>query len=114
MFSCHKGHRDRLGCGASLQIVIGRSCLEDGGFDSHCRTGSFLIFNSRAYNVRRGWFVGIEWGLVPVDLGSIPARATSLNRVLTLSKLFTYTCALAYQAMHLLEVGKLVPAIYRG
>ena len=28
-------------------IVIGRSCSEGCGFDSHCRLGSFLGFNSR-------------------------------------------------------------------
>ena len=28
-------------------IVFGRSCSEGCGFDSHCRPGSFLRFNSR-------------------------------------------------------------------
>ena len=28
-------------------IAIGRSCLEGCGFDSHCRSGSFLRFNYR-------------------------------------------------------------------
>ena len=36
------------------------------------------------------------------------------NRVISLSKLCTYTCALANQAMHPIAVGKLVPAICRG
>ena len=38
-------------CGVSVEplvfIVIGRSCSEGCGFDSHCRPGSFLRFNSR-------------------------------------------------------------------
>ena len=40
----------------------------------------------------------------PVDLGSIPARAAGFNRVMTLSKLCTYTCALANQVIHPLGV----------
>ena len=32
---------------ALVSIVIGRSCLEGCGFDSHYRPGSFLRFNSR-------------------------------------------------------------------
>ena len=32
---------------ALVFIVIGRSCSEGYGFDSHCRAGSFLRFNSR-------------------------------------------------------------------
>ena len=32
---------------ALVFIVIGRSCSEGRGFDSHCRPGSFLSFNSR-------------------------------------------------------------------
>ena len=41
-------------------IVIGRSCSEGCGFDSHCRPGSFLRLIFSAYNVRRGLFTGIE------------------------------------------------------
>ena len=48
-----------------------------------------------------------------VDLGSVPARAAGFNRVMTLSKLYTYTCALANQAIHPFGVGKFVPPIYR-
>ena len=62
-----------------------------------------------AYNVRRGWFIGIEWGLGPVHLGSIRARAGRF----TLSKFCTYTCVLAIQAIHPFRVGKLGPAICR-
>ena len=50
-------------------------------------------------------------GLGPVDLGLILARAIGFNRVMTLSKLCTYTYALAIQAIHPFGVGKLVPAI---
>ena len=32
---------------ALVFIVIGRRCSEGCGFDSHCRPGSFLRFNSR-------------------------------------------------------------------
>ena len=32
---------------ALVFIVIGRSCSEGCGFDSHCRPSSFLRFNSR-------------------------------------------------------------------
>ena len=32
---------------AHVFIVIGRSCSEGCGFDSHCRPASFLSFNSR-------------------------------------------------------------------
>ena len=47
-------------------------------------------------------------------MGSIPARAAEFNCVMTLSKLCTYTCAIASQAIHPFVVGKLVPAICRG
>ena len=62
-----------------------------------------------ACNVRRDWFIGIEWGLGSVDLGSIPAQAVGFNRVMTPSKLCTYTCALANQAIHPFAVDKLIP-----
>ena len=45
----------------------------------------------------RGWFIGIELGLGPLDLYSISARAARFNRAMTLSKLRTYTCVLANQ-----------------
>ena len=48
-----------------------------------------------------------------IDLGSIPVRAAGFNRVMTLSKLCTYT-ALANQAIHPFLVGKLVQAICQG
>ena len=32
---------------ALVFVVVGRSCSEGCGFDSHCQSGSFLRFNSR-------------------------------------------------------------------
>ena len=61
---------------------------------------------------RCGRFIGIELGLGPVDLCSIPALAFRFDhQVMTMSKLCTHTCALENQAVHPLGVGKLVPAI---
>ena len=95
-------------------IVIGRSCSEGCGFESHCRPGSFLRFNYRP----------IMYGAVGSLVSSgvlglstwvkIPVRASGFDRVMTLSKSCTYTCALANQAIHPLGVGKLVTAICLG
>ena len=65
----------------------------------------------KAAPVRRGWFIGIVWSLESVELGSIPDRIAGLNRVMTMNKLCTYTCALANQAIPPSGVGKLAPAI---
>ena len=103
-------HHGRFGRSASLYRY--RSQL----FEQLCvrlplPTGQFSEIKFSACNVRLGWFIGIECDLEPVDLGSIPARASGFNRVMTLSKLCTYTCTLANQAIHPFGVGKLVPAI---
>ena len=63
--------------------------------------------------VRRGWFIGIDWYLGPSTWDKIHAWAFGFDHVITLSKLRTYTCAQAKQAIHHLGVGKLVPAISR-
>ena len=60
------------------------------------------------------WFIGIVWGLSPVDPGSIHAQTGGFNRVITLSRLCTYTYAPAYQTIHPSGVGKLLPGICRG
>ena len=52
-------------------------------------------------------------GLGSDNLRSFPSGAFGFNCVMTLSKSFTYTCALANQAIPS-GVGKLVPAICRG
>ena len=41
-------------------IVIGRSCSEGCGFDSHCRPGSFLRFNFRPIMYGAVGSLGIE------------------------------------------------------
>ena len=89
--------------------VIGRSCSEGCGFDSRCRLGSFLRLNSRP--VMYVTVDSLAWSeiLDPFDLGSIPARAAVFNRVITLSKLCTYTFSLANEAIHPFGIGKLVP-----
>ena len=69
-------------------------------------TGQFSEISLSACNVRRGWFIGIECDLGPVDMGSIPSRFIGLHRVMNLSKLCTHTCVLANQAIHPVGVGK--------
>ena len=55
-------------------IVIDRSCLEDCGFDSHCRSGSFLRFNSRpvmygaVVSLASSGVLGPSTSLEPLDL----------------------------------------------
>ena len=100
-----------LGC---FGIIIGRSCLEGCGFDSHCRPGSFLRFNSRPIMYGAVGSLASCGGLGPVDLSSVSARAVGFNCIMTLSKICTYTCAPANQAIHPFGVGKLIPAICRG
>ena len=46
-------------------------------------------------------------------MGSISARVIGFDRVMTLSKLCTYTRALANQAISPFGVSKLIPAICR-
>ena len=55
---------DRFGRGASLYR---RSCSEDCGFDSHCRPGSFLRFNSRPimYGAVRSLVLSWSWTRQP-------------------------------------------------
>ena len=112
-FSKRSGHRGRFGRGASLYShrsqLSGRLWVR-----LLLPTGQFSKISFSACNVRSCWFIGIEWGLESVDLGSIFARAAGFNGVMTVSKLCTYTCALAIQAIHPFGVGKLVPAIYLG
>ena len=76
-------------------IAIGRSFLKGCGFDSHCRPGSFLRNNSRPVMYGAVGSLASSGVLGPFDLGSIPTRAFGFNRVMTLSKLRMYTCALA-------------------
>ena len=59
-------------------IAIGRSCLDGCGFDSHCRPGSFLRFNSRpvmygadgslASSVVLGPSIWVQFPLEPLNL----------------------------------------------
>ena len=70
--------------------------------------------NALSFTNTFGWFIDIEWGLSLVDLGSILARVFGFSRVMTLSKLCTYTCARANQAIHPFRIGKFIPAICRG
>ena len=93
-------------------IVIGRSCLEGCGFNSHCRPGSFLRLNSRSVMYNAVGSLASSW-ILGLSNCSIPARSAGLNHVMTLSKLCSYTCALANQAIHPFMFGKFVPAICR-
>ena len=54
--------------------------------------------------IQHGQFTGIELGLWLVDLGSIHARIFVFNYIKTLNELWTFTCTLAYQAIHLFGV----------
>ena len=107
------GHHGRFGRGASLyhhqSQLSARLWVR-----FPCRPGSFLRFNSRpviygtigslASNGVVGPSIWLQFTLEPLDL----------NHVMTLSKLCTYTYALANQALHPFGVGKLVPEIYWG
>ena len=85
---------------ASAFIAIDRNSREGFEFDSHCRPGSFLRFNSWPVIYDAVGSLASCEVFGSVDLGSIPARAIGFNRVITLSKLCTYTCALDNQAIH--------------
>ena len=67
------------------------------------------------FYVQHIWFIVIESDLVlACRSGSISARAFEVNGVVTLSKLCTYKCALANQAIYPFRVCKLVPKICCG
>ena len=96
---------------ALVFIVIGHSCSEGCEFDFHCRPGSFLRFNSRPIMYGTVGSLALSGVLVPSTWVKFPLK---FDRLMTLSKLCMYTCALANQAINLFGVSKLVPAICRG
>ena len=72
-----------------VYIVIGRSCSEGCGFDSHHRPGSLLRFNSRPIMyVAVGSSVSIRL-LGPSTWVKFPLEPLDFFRVMTLSKLCT-------------------------
>ena len=97
----------------SGKIFIQHPCYNDQK-STKARTSNTKNIPVETQILQSSWDMLNIWGLGPVDLGSIPARAIGFNRVMTLSKLYTYTCALANQAIHPFGVGKLVQAKLLG
>ena len=105
------------GDGSLVFIDIDCSCSEGCGFDFYYRPGSFyrdiiisLYFMARLVH----WYLVGSWG-PRIGLNSPTSLwIWSWDRVMTLNKLCTYTCALANQAIHPLRVGKLVPQFVGG
>ena len=79
---------------ALVFIVIGRSCSEGCGFDSHCRSASFLRFNSRPIMYGAVGSLVLSWSWT-VNLGLFPSRASGLNCVITLGKGYVRTICLS-------------------
>ena len=67
---------------ALVFIVIGRSCSEGCGFDSHCRPGSFPRFNSRPIMYGAVGSLILSWSWTD-NLGSFPSGAFGFNCVIT-------------------------------
>ena len=83
--------------------VIGRSCLEGYWFDSHCPPGIFLRFNYRPIMFGTVGSLVSSGVFGPSTWVQFSFETLDINRVMTLSKLCPYTCALASQAIHPFE-----------
>ena len=80
---------------ALVFIVIGGSCSEGCEFDSHCRPGSFLRFNSRPIMYGAVGSLVLSWSWTRQNLGSFSSGVFGFNCVVILSKDYVRTLCLS-------------------